>query len=55
MVFLGALGRIVSIVTLGMPSNRTFLGLFIVELLGAPAFIYWQHQVAKGVSKPTMK
>jgi len=47
MVFLGALGRIVSILSVGVPKNPTFVFLFAVELLGAPIFIYWQHQVAK--------
>jgi len=47
MVFLGAAGRIVSILSLGVPKNPTFLFLFSVELLGAPIFIYWQSRVAK--------
>ena len=58
MVFLGAAGRIVSILSLGFPANPTFLFLFSVELLGAPLFVYWQHRVAKaagtdwGTTKP---
>jgi hypothetical protein len=47
MVFLGAAGRIVSILSFGLPKDPTFLFLSSVELLGAPVFVYWQHRVAK--------
>jgi len=59
MVFLGALGRIVSIVSVGVPKNPTFLLLFSAEPWGAPVFVYWQHQVAKAAgtawSTPTTR
>mgnify|MGYP006866085714 CR=1 FL=1 len=47
LVVAGQFSYIVSIATLGVPSNPVFLFLFAVELLGAPTFVYWQHQVAK--------
>jgi hypothetical protein len=50
MVFFGALGRIVSMLTVGLPANRTFLGLFVIELVGPPVFIYWQSRVAKAAN-----
>ena len=44
-VFVGGLGRVTSLVAVG-PPPPIFAAFILVELLGAPVFIYWQHQVA---------
>jgi hypothetical protein len=45
-VFLGGLGRMLSWLRIGSPP-RPFMGFTLLELLGAPAFIRWQAQVAE--------
>lgn len=42
---LGGIGRLISAATLGAPSNL-LLGFTLLEVIGAPAFIYWQHRIA---------
>ena len=44
-VFLGGLGRLLSWIRIGAPP-KPFMGFTLLELLGAPAFIYWQARVA---------
>lgn len=44
-VFLGGVGRALSMAWLGLPP-APFIGFTALELLGAPAFIAWQRQVA---------
>ncbi|MGH7298701.1 MAG: DUF4345 domain-containing protein [Polyangiaceae bacterium] len=46
MIFLGGVGRVVSIVDAGMPS-APFLGVLALELLGAPLFVLWQRRVER--------
>lgn len=43
--FLGGVGRLISWPAVGSPSEL-LLGFTVLEVLGAPALIYWQHRVA---------
>jgi len=42
---LGGVGRLVSLAAVGSPS-RLLLLFTVLEVTGAPFFIYWQHRVA---------
>ena len=44
-IFLGGIGRVISLVTFG-PPPPLYAAFIIVEIFGAPVFIYWQHRVA---------
>jgi hypothetical protein len=46
MIFLGGIGRLVSMASVGMPLTP-FIGFTALEVLGAPLFVYWQHRVAQ--------
>lgn len=48
-VFLGGMGRLISLLAFGLPSPL-YSAFFVVEICGAPTFIYWQHQVAKAAT-----
>jgi hypothetical protein len=50
-VFLGGMGRVLSWVLIG-PPPKSYAGFIILELLGAPLFIYWQYRVAQSVATP---
>jgi hypothetical protein len=50
-VFLGGVGRLLSWLQVGAPP-KPFIGFTLLELLGAPLFIYWQHLVAQASSTP---
>lgn len=43
--FLGGVGRLVSWPLLGSPSEL-LIGFTILEVVGAPVLVYWQHKVA---------
>ncbi len=45
MIFLGGIGRLLSLVLAGQPL-LPFVGFTAVEILGAPLFILWQHRIA---------
>jgi Domain of unknown function (DUF4345) len=45
-IFLGGVGRLLSMVAVGMPPAQ-FFGFTVLELVGAPLFIYWQQRVAQ--------
>jgi Domain of unknown function (DUF4345) len=45
-IFLGGIGRLVSIGVAGMPP-APFLGFTALEIIGAPLFIYWQSTLAR--------
>jgi Domain of unknown function (DUF4345) len=45
MVFIGGIGRLISMLALGVPP-APLIGFTALELLGAPAMIWWQTQVA---------
>lgn len=44
-IFLGGIGRALSIVLVGAPP-LPFIGFTVLEIVGAPLFIWWQHRVA---------
>lgn len=46
MIFLGGVGRMVSMASVGWPLTP-FIAFTALELLGAPLFVYWQHRVAQ--------
>jgi hypothetical protein len=46
MIFLGGIGRAVSLVAVGLPL-LPFVGFTALELLGAPLFVWWQHRVVQ--------
>jgi hypothetical protein len=50
-VFLGGVGRLLSWILIGAPP-KPFIGFTLLELVGAPLFIYWQHRVAQSVGAP---
>jgi hypothetical protein len=44
MIFLGGLGRLLSILDAGLPP-APFLGVLLLELVGAPVFVLWQRRI----------
>jgi Domain of unknown function (DUF4345) len=48
-VFLGGVGRVLSWVRLGAPP-APFIGFTLLELVGAPLFMYWQFLVARAAA-----
>jgi Domain of unknown function (DUF4345) len=49
-VFLGGVGRLLSMLSLGAPP-LPFIGFTILEIVGAPVFVYWQHRLARSASE----
>jgi Domain of unknown function (DUF4345) len=45
-IFLGGLGRFLSIIFIETPP-LPFIGFTILEIAGAPFFIYWQQRISK--------
>jgi hypothetical protein len=45
MIFLGGIGRLVSMASVGLPLTP-FIGFTVLEIVGAPLFVYWQYRVA---------
>ncbi|WP_051952496.1 DUF4345 domain-containing protein [Methylocapsa aurea] len=55
MIFFGGLGRLFSLILVGLPFPP-FVGFTLLELIGAPCFIWWQSRVASaGLSKSTIE
>jgi hypothetical protein len=50
-VFLGGVGRVLSWLLIG-PPPKPYVGFILLELVGAPLFIYWQYRVAQNVATP---
>jgi uncharacterized protein DUF4345 len=50
-IFLGGVGRVLSWRLIGAPP-KPFIGVTLLELLGAPLFIYWQSRVALALVTP---
>jgi hypothetical protein len=46
MIFLGGVGRLVSMASVGLPL-APFVAFTALEVLGAPLFVYWQHRVVQ--------
>jgi hypothetical protein len=47
MIFIGGIGRLLSVVMLGRPPVA-FVAFTAIEIVGAPFFIWWQARVSKG-------
>jgi hypothetical protein len=46
MIFLGGLGRLLSMASVGAPP-LPFVAVTVLEIVGAPVFVLWQHRVAR--------
>jgi hypothetical protein len=46
MIFVGGIGRLVSMLLVGLPP-APFIGFTMLEIVGAPIFIWWQARLAK--------
>jgi hypothetical protein len=46
MIFIGGIGRLVSLLLVGVPF-RPFIGFTVLEIVGAPIFVWWQGRVAR--------
>jgi hypothetical protein len=46
MIFLGGIGRLLSMIFLGLPP-LPFIAFTALEIIGAPFFIWWQARVAR--------
>lgn len=44
MIFVGGIGRLLSLLTLGLPPFP-IPGFMLLEILGAPIFLYWHYRV----------
>jgi hypothetical protein len=42
---LGGIGRLISVAAVGSPSHL-LVAFTLVEVIGAPVLIYWQHRLA---------
>ena len=49
MIFVGGIGRVLSISAAGTPP-APFIFFTMLEIVGAPLFIYWQDRVAKSAA-----
>jgi hypothetical protein len=49
MIFIGGIGRLLSMIMLGWPSVA-FVAFTAIEIVGAPMFIWWQSRVARVAS-----
>lgn len=45
MIFLGGVGRLLSLVLAGMPFPP-FIGFTVLEIVGAPLFVAWQSRIS---------
>jgi hypothetical protein len=50
MIFIGGIGRLLSMIMLGWPPVA-FVAFTAIEIVGAPLFIWWQSRVARLPSK----
>ena len=51
MIFAGGIGRLLSLVLTGMPFPP-FIGFTMLEVIGAPLFVWWQTRVAQAAAVP---
>ena len=51
MIGLGGVGRLLSMLLVGTPS-LAFVGFTLLEIAGAPLFIWWQHRVSASHPPP---
>lgn len=45
MIFVGGIGRLISMILVGLPPIP-FIGFTVLELIGAPIFLYWHYQLS---------
>lgn len=45
MIFVGGVGRLLSLFVLGVPPIP-FVGFTVLEVIGAPLFLYWHYRLA---------
>lgn len=45
MIFLGGIGRLASLLLVGLPL-LPFVGFTVLEIVGAPLFVWWQRKLA---------
>ncbi len=50
-VFLGGIRRVLSWLVIGTPP-AAYIGFLMLEIVSAPAFIYWQWQLAQSSPRP---
>ena len=50
MIFIGGIGRLLSLVLTGMPFPP-FIGFTVLEIIGAPLFIQWQGRLARAAGQ----
>ncbi|NOT03880.1 MAG: DUF4345 domain-containing protein [Anaerolineales bacterium] len=48
MIFLGGIGRLISMFVIGLPPVP-FIGFTVLEIVGAPIFLYWHYQLVKNI------
>lgn len=46
MIFIGGLGRLLSLILSGVPF-LPFVGFTVLEIVGAPFFVWWQSKIAR--------
>jgi hypothetical protein len=46
MIFLGGIGRLLSMLFIGMPPIP-FIAFTALEIIGAPIFVFWQNRIQK--------
>ncbi len=49
MIFIGGIGRLLSLIAAGVPF-LPFVGFTVLEIFGAPIFVWWQAGVARQVT-----
>jgi hypothetical protein len=56
MIFIGGLGRLLSLALVGLPFPP-FVGFTVLEVVGAPLFVWWQRRVASDalLSRPIVR
>lgn len=45
MIFLGGIGRLLSMIIIGLPPIP-FIGFTVLEIVGAPIFVYWHKKIS---------
>jgi Domain of unknown function (DUF4345) len=48
MIFLGGIGRLMSMIFLALPP-LPFVGFTVLEIIGAPLFVWWQARVVRQI------
>jgi len=46
MMFLGGMGRVISMIPVGIPPSL-FVLFVVIEIVGAPTLIYWQYRLGQ--------